>query len=100
MPMGILILLTVALTCITFALAPGKAVGIFQLQVPALRWARVIGFLGLAWVVLALTASHSTTGLSVPSTAKPGLDIARHYLGGAIVGLIIGLGTKRRANPK
>jgi hypothetical protein len=92
----LLIILMLVLTCSALVLAPKAVAGILRLQIPCERWTRMIGFLGLLWVALALATSKSIAILTVPPTAKVGLTIARHYLGGGIVGLVFGLGARRQ----
>src|ERR1051325_5272680 len=87
------VLLVLLLTFVSLVLFPRQASVYLHLNIPT-SWLRIIGLLGLIWVGMAFITDKQTAMLSSAHTAEA-LQVCRHYLGGIIVGLVLGLSVKR-----
>jgi hypothetical protein len=81
------------LTFVSLVLFPRQASMYLHLNILT-SWLRTIGVLGLIWVGVAFITDKHTLLLPSARTAEA-LRVCRHYLGGLIVGLVLGLSVKR-----
>ena len=96
MTAGTTILLLLAATFSVMAVRPQSLIS-SGTDAWVLRMVSVLGFL---WVGLALSAGAHRNPLDLPAATVTFLMSIRHYLGGIIVGILLGYNLRTKGKPK
>ena len=86
---AVLLILFLGLTCFPKSMSKTLRLNF------SIRWARIIGTLGLLWVALELITHLDANNAHLPRFAGVLAVSIKHFLSGLIVGLLIGLEANR-----